>query len=451
MLHIAMYPWFAFGHLASFLHLANKLAIRGHKVSFFLPSNTIAKLGPFNHHPDCITFIPITVPVVHGLPVGTETTSDVPFSLQPLIMTAMDFTRPVIESSLRTLKPDFMFFDFAHWIPALSYELGIKSIHYYTISAATIAYIMMRERIHGGHLSETDLTEPPPGFPAPLIKLSAHEARELADNTLREFGNGHSLLERQLISLRDCDAMAFKSCREIEGPFCDYLRLKFDKPLLLAGPVIPKPPNFNFEEKLDHWLNKFEHRSVIFCAFGSECMLKMSTFRELVLGLEMTHRPLLVALKPPVGATTVESALPPGFQERVKDRAIVHGGWVQQSLILQHPSVGCFVSHCGSGSLSEAMISDCQMVFLPQAGDQFINARVMVQSLRVGVEVEKEEDGSVMRDSVCRAVRSVMDEGSSVGAEVRANHRKWKEFLLRDGLEESYMEEFVGRLHSFLL
>ncbi|KAG5035716.1 hypothetical protein JHK87_010626 [Glycine soja] len=53
----------------------------------------------------------------------------------------------------------------------------------------------------------------------------------------------------------------------------------------------------------------------------------------------------LAALKPPIGAEAIESALPEGFNERTNGRGVVHGDWVQQLLILSHPSVGCFVTH----------------------------------------------------------------------------------------------------------
>jgi hypothetical protein len=91
-LHIAMFPWFAMGHITPYLHLSNKLAIRGHKISFFIPKNTLNKVQHLNLHPNLITFVPITVPHVDGLPHNAETTSDVPFSLVPLIATAMDQT-----------------------------------------------------------------------------------------------------------------------------------------------------------------------------------------------------------------------------------------------------------------------------------------------------------------------------------------------------------------------
>ena len=106
-LHIAMYPWFAMGHLTTFLHMANKLAERGHTISFFIPIKTQSKLLSFNLHPNLITFIPIHVPHVDGLPLGAETTNDVPFPLLTFLMTAMDLTRPQLEASLQTLKPHF--------------------------------------------------------------------------------------------------------------------------------------------------------------------------------------------------------------------------------------------------------------------------------------------------------------------------------------------------------
>ncbi|KAK8481845.1 hypothetical protein V6N11_000024 [Hibiscus sabdariffa] len=152
-----------------------------------------------------------------------------------------------------------------------------------------------------------------------------------------------------------------------------------------------------------------------------------------------------------MGAETIESALPEGFQERVKGRGFVHGGWVPQQLILRHPSVGYFLTHCGLGSLAEAMVNDCQLVLLPHAADQIINARLMSGDLRIGVEVEKgEEDGLFTKEDVYKAVKSVMDEGSELGKETRANHAKWKEFLLGPGLETSYMNDFVIKLNALM-
>ncbi|KAK8481853.1 hypothetical protein V6N13_032674 [Hibiscus sabdariffa] len=450
--HVVMYPWFALGHITPFLHMANKLAAKGHRISFFLPAGTLRKVETFNLNPYLITFIPIIVPHVQGLPLGAETTNDIPPPLHPLLMTAMDLTEPDVEASLCELKPNFVFFDFTCWLPALTRKLGIKSVVYCVSSSGTIGYLFTPGRkILGRSLTGLDLLQPPEGFPSSSIKLREHEARGLAIVTTMDYGSGFSFIDRHLRSLSECDAIVFKTCKEIEGPYCDYIRNQFDKPVLYAGPVVPEPPKAVLEERWEKLLSNFEAKSMIFCAFGSECVLKKGQFQELVLGLELTGLPFLVALKPPTGAETIESALPEGFQERVKGRGLIHGGWVPQQLILRHPSVGYFVTHCGSGSLAEAMVNDCQLVLLPHAGDQIINARLMSGDLRIGVEVEKgEEDGLFTKEDVYKAVKSVMDQGSELGKGTRANHAKWRQFLLGPGLETSYINDFVLELNALL-
>jgi flavonol-3-O-glucoside/galactoside glucosyltransferase len=63
-------------------------------------------------------------------PFGSETTADLPFSQHSLLMTAMDLTEPIIEDTLRELRPHMVFFDFTYWLPALACQLGIKALHY---------------------------------------------------------------------------------------------------------------------------------------------------------------------------------------------------------------------------------------------------------------------------------------------------------------------------------
>ncbi|KAK1378654.1 Glycosyltransferase [Heracleum sosnowskyi] len=449
---VAMYPWLAMGHLTAFLHLSNKLAERGHKIYLFVPTNTLHKLEQFNLHPELITFEPITVPHVEGLPPGAETTADVTYPLQPNLMTAMDMTQPIIEASLRELKPHFVFFDLPHWLPLVARPLGIKSVFYCTGSPATIGYLIRETgTLKNVLLTESDLMEPPQGFPVTsMIKLYAHEARQLMDQGGREFGKNMSFIERLFRSFTECDAIAFKTCRELEGPYCDYVKNHYEKPILLAGPVLPEPPTSELDEKWAKWLGGCKPKSVIFCAFGSECVMRKDQFQELVLGLELTGLPFLAALRPPLGTENIEAALPEGFTERIQGRGVVDGGWIQQQLILAHPSVGCFVTHCGYGSFSEGLLNECQLVLLPNVGDQFINARMMGRDLKVGVEVEKEEDGMFTKDAVCKAIQSVMDIDSEVGMEVKENHGKLRELLLQKGFEDSYIDNFVQKMQGLI-
>ncbi|TKY66465.1 UDP-glycosyltransferase 79B10 [Spatholobus suberectus] len=64
LLHIAMFPWFATGHMTPFLHLSNELAKRGHRVTFLLPQKAQLQLQHLNRYPHLITFHTLTIPHV---------------------------------------------------------------------------------------------------------------------------------------------------------------------------------------------------------------------------------------------------------------------------------------------------------------------------------------------------------------------------------------------------
>lgn len=162
--------------------------------------------------------------------------------------------------------------------------------------------------------------------------------------------------------------------------------------------------------------------------------------------------PFLVVAKAPRGYGSVEEILPEGFEERVRGRGIVHGGWVQQQLILEHPSVGCFITHCGANSMLEALLSKCQLVFLPTIFmDQIFNARLLSQIFKVGVEVKKgEEDGLFTKESVCEAVKSVMNDESEIAKELRANHAKLRDIFLSKNFESMYIDSFCRQLQDLL-
>ncbi|XP_022969084.1 UDP-glycosyltransferase 79B30-like [Cucurbita maxima] len=453
-LHIAMYPWFAFGHLVPYLHIANKLAKKGHKISFFVPSKTHLKLQPFNHFPHLITFVPITVPHVDGLPEAAETTADVSHpSRFSHIMTAMDLTQPQIKRLLQDLQPHFIFFDFTFWMPKLASQLGITSLYYSVISATTFGYIYTPSRQLCGHdLTEADFMQPPPKYPISTIKLHAHEAKNVASMGRMSFGSDVLFSHRHFTGLCEADAIAFKSCREIEGPSVDYLISELKKPVLLSGPDGDiQQPTTALEHRWAEWLSGFDAGSVIYCAFGSECYLTKDRLHELVLGFELSNLPFFAALKPPLGVESVGAALPEGFEQRVQGRGVVYGGWVQQQLILEHPSIGCFVTHCGAGSLSEALVKKCQLVLLPHVGDHIFRARTMSSHLKVGVEVEKrEEDGFFTKESVCKAVKTVMDEENETGKAIRENREKLRELFLDKELEESYINNFIHDLQVLI-
>ncbi|XP_026399569.1 UDP-glycosyltransferase 79B30-like [Papaver somniferum] len=379
--HAAMFPFLAMGHLTPFLHLSNKLAEKGNKISYICPPKTISKLESMNLYPNLITFVPLGLPHIDGLPHGAETFSDVSPSLAHLLMLAFFDSRKHVESILIDLRPDFVFFDHAHWVPSFARQVGIKSVAFITSGAASTAYIIVPSRNIQNDDDKTRLSlmEPPPDFPPDSsLKLHAHEV----------------------------------------------------------------------EDAIPFWADKNEdsgglttHQLVI--------ILSKDQFQELILGIERTGLPFLAALKPPAGFETVDEALPDGFKERVGGRGLVHGGWVQQPKILAHRSVRCFVSHCGFGSLSESLLNDVQLVLMPQLDDQYLTSRLLSGELKVAVEVERKRNESwFSKESICSAIKMVMDEDSKAGFEIKANHLSLKGLLSKQGVESSYIDNFISKLQE---
>ena len=124
----------------------------------------------------------------------------------------------------------------------------------------------------------------------PSIRLQAHEARSLANSSKTVFGGEEkslTLLERVEVAFKECDAIGVKTCREMEGTYCDYVEKHLKKLVLLAGPVVPQLPDDQLDEYFKTWLQGFGKDTVLYCALGSESSLAIHQFQELVLGLEL--------------------------------------------------------------------------------------------------------------------------------------------------------------------
>ncbi|KAK6917627.1 hypothetical protein RJ641_018378 [Dillenia turbinata] len=167
-------------------------------------------------------------------------------------------SRAVDVVSLCDLRPHMVFFDFTRWLSSLACGLGVKSLHYCIISPSALGYLISPARkLDEIRLTAAELMVPRTNFP-PCIKLHAHEACGLAAATVKEYGSAMTLMERTLASMRECDALGFKTRREIEGPYCDHLENQFQKKVTLAGPVVPEVPSSSLKETWAGWLENFE-------------------------------------------------------------------------------------------------------------------------------------------------------------------------------------------------
>ncbi|EAY80827.1 hypothetical protein OsI_36007 [Oryza sativa Indica Group] len=453
-LHVVMFPFLAFGHISPFAQLARKMAGvgAGVRVTFLSAAANVPRVeAMLGGTGGTSTVAALELPRVPGLPEGAESTAEVSADGAELLKLAVDGTRPQVEALLARLHPDVVLFDFATpWVVDVARPLGVKAALFSVFAAVSGAYVMApaRRRLPGPwRPTVDDLASAPEGFPpsSPLATVPAYQAADFS-YVFESFHGMPCVYDRVAACHNACDALVIKTCAEMEGPYIDYIAAEHGKPVLVTGPIVPEPPRGELEERWATWLSSFPDNSVVFASFGSETFLLHAAATELLLGLEATALPFLAVLNFPKG-TDAEAELrkltPPGLEERVKGRGILHTGWVQQQHILRHRSVGCFVNHSGLSSVVEGLIAGCRLVLLPMKGDQYLNAALFARELRVGTEVARRaRDGWFGREDVRDALAAAFAGGEDGGGE----EKKWREFLMDDAVQRRFVREFVAGL-----
>jgi UDP:flavonoid glycosyltransferase YjiC (YdhE family) len=84
--------------------------------------------------------------------------------------------------------------------------------------------------------------------------------------------------------------------------------------------------------------------------------------------------------------------LPEGFLERTQDRGFLVNSWAPQVEILNHGSVGGFVTHCGWNSVLEALCAGVPMVAWPLYAEQRMNRIFLVEEMKVALAFREAGD-----------------------------------------------------------
>ncbi|XP_059437844.1 putative UDP-rhamnose:rhamnosyltransferase 1 [Corylus avellana] len=447
-LHIAMFPWLAFGHMIPSLELGKLIARKGHRISFISTPRNIERLPKIP--PDLvplITFVKLPLPHVENLPENAEATMDVPHHIIPYLKIAHDGLQQPLSHFLETSAPDWIIHDFApHWLPPIASRLGISLAFFSIFNASTWCFL---KRITTGsrRMKPEDLTVPPKWVPFPTkIAYRFFEAKKIFDSIFEDNTSGVSDWFRIETVTSATEAFAIKTSTEVEGEWLKLLGELYDIPVIPVGLLLPSTPQESGDNNKDstwgtigEWLDKQQKGSVVYIALGSEIQPSQQDFTELALGLEQSGLPFFWALRKRI-------ELPEGFEERTRGRGVVWTGWAPQLKILAHDSVGGFLTHCGWSSVTEAFQFGRALILLPFLGDQGLIARFL-EERHAGVEVPRNEyDGSFSSDSVALTLRLVMKD-----EEGKIYRDKAKEMSTAMGgkeLQSKYIDKFVEFLWS---
>ncbi|CAI9777429.1 unnamed protein product [Fraxinus pennsylvanica] len=156
------------------------------------------------------------------------------------------------------------------------------------------------------------------------------------------------------------------------------------------------------------WLDQQPQNSVIYVAFGSFTVFDHNQFQELALGLELINRPFSWVVRQNI-TEDVHNAYPTGFEERVHGWGHVVS-WAPQQKVLSHPSVACFISHCGWNSTIEGISNGVPFLCWPYFTDQIFNTTYICDYLKIGLELNKDDNGIIRREEIKDKLERVLGE-----------------------------------------
>ncbi|KAI3773664.1 hypothetical protein L1987_48194 [Smallanthus sonchifolius] len=206
-----------------------------------------------------------------------------------------------------------------------------------------------------------------------------------------------------------------------------YLTNGYLDTLLLLNQIREKESeNSNFsgyslwkeEPECLQWLQSKEPDSVVYVNFGSLAVMSLQDLVEFGWGLVNSNHYFLWIIR----ADMIDGKpafLPPELEEVIKRRGFI-ATWCSQEEVLNHPSIGGFLTHGGWGSVIESLSAGVPMICCPFSADQKINCAQISKEWEVGMEIER----NVKRDEVEKRVRELME--GVEGARVRKKAMEWK-------------------------
>nr|UXM20072.1 UGT48 [Panax notoginseng] len=166
------------------------------------------------------------------------------------------------------------------------------------------------------------------------------------------------------------------------------------------------------------WLDSKQPGSVVYINFGSITVMSPQHLVEFAWGLANSMQNFLWIIRPDLVMGDV-AVLPPEFEMQTKQRGLL-ASWCDQEQVLNHASVGGFLTHCGWNSTLESLSAGVPMICWPFFADQLTNCYCICKLWGVGLEI----DSDVKRDGVESVVKELIE--GEKGKEMKKRVVEWK-------------------------
>ncbi|KDO45022.1 hypothetical protein CISIN_1g011142mg [Citrus sinensis] len=435
-LHFVLFPFLAQGHMIPMIDIARLLAQRGVIITIVTtPVNAARFNGILARAIESglqIKIVQFQLPCEEaGLPEGCENLDMVAsLGLAFDFFTAADMLQEPVENFFAQLKPRPNCIISDMCLPYTAHIAGKFNIPRITFHGTCCFCLVCYNNLFTSKVFESVSSESE-YLVVPCLPDKIEFTTQQVDSSL---GSRFNVFQKKMGAAdTGTYGVIVNSFEELEPAYIkEYKKIRHDK-VWCIGPV--SLSNKEYSDKAQRgnkasvdehqclkWLDSKAPKSVVYACLGSLCNLIPSQMRELGLGLEASNRPFIWVIRE--GETSKELkkwVVEDGFEERIKGRGLVIWGWAPQVLILSHPSIGGFLTHCGWNSTIEGVSAGLPLLTWPLFGDQFMNEKLVVQILKIGVKVgvespmiwgEEQKIGVLMkRDDVRNAVEKLMDEG----------------------------------------
>ncbi|KAF8044089.1 hypothetical protein BT93_A2155 [Corymbia citriodora subsp. variegata] len=466
--HIVMYPSPGRAHLMSLVELAQSL-LRRHpclSVTVLISSppqllpvitpyvSSVSSANPsiaFRHLPS--VSLP---PSVSSAPTGFSDNPAMYFEFarlnNPNLHQALS---ELLSTSKPSQKPKALVVDFYYSSAAeVTAALRLPTYYYHpagTNPLAAFLYLPTLHKLTSTSLKDLEGNVDIPGVPPIPAK---HMPSRMLDRSSRIYGHfletSARLAESAGLICNTFEAIEPRAIKAIMEGLC--VPDGRTPPVYCIGPLVVADDHISKHDCLS-WLDSQPSRSVLFMSFGSMGVFSSKQLREMAHALERSGVRFLWVLRNPPPDDEIwrnlaikpeddpgmDAIFPPGFTERTKERGLVLKSWAPQVAVLNHDSVGGFVSHCGWNSLLEALCASVPTIVWPLFAEQKLIRAYVAWDMKLVLSVAESEGGFVTREELVGRVTELMC--SEKGREVRERMAE-----MRDAAREALSEGGSSRV-----
>ncbi|XP_020572909.1 scopoletin glucosyltransferase-like [Phalaenopsis equestris] len=464
-LKMLFFPIMAQGHMLPMVDMAKVFALRGAAVTVVTIPGSATLIRPTIDLFNSTASSPIHLRLI-SFPSAAELSGNIS-SLPPLVQLLV-FARDAallsepFDHVLKEIHPDCVISDiFLPWTNDVAAENGIPRISFIgsNFFALCAGDSIERHRVLES-LPPKEETFVIPSLPH-RIEMLRSQVRDPSKQNPSMTPFMEVIKRAKMVDSKDY-GMLVNSFYELEPDYVEHYRKVLGKKAWHVGPVslcnqegsdkLIRGGGSKGGEECLKWLDGRKPGSVVYVCFGSAGDFTTAQLREMAVGLEASGSPFVWVVR-----NAGEEWIPEGYKQRIEGRGLIIEGWVPQLLILNHVAVGSFVTHCGWNSSLEGIAAGLPMGTWPLYAEQFLNERLLVDVLKIGVEVgskvhdfASEERPVVEAGSLETAVKRLMGEGEEAEGR-RRRVRELKE-MGRKAVEEggsSYND--VGNLMRELM